>query len=86
MLCEFFFSKKKSWLHCSPETVTTLVIVYSSIQNKKFKKKKERELGFSGGSVVKNLPANAGFNPWSRKIPRVMEQLSLCATTIEPVL
>jgi len=29
-------------------------------------------LGFPGGSVVKNLPANAGgpgFNPWVRKIP-----------------
>ena len=28
--------------------------------------------GFSGGSVVKNLPAHAGehgFNPWVRKIP-----------------
>ena len=22
-----------------------------------------------GGSMVKNLPANAGFNPWVRKIP-----------------
>ena len=36
--------------------------------------------------MVKNLPANAGFNPWSRKIAHVMEQLSLCATTTEPVL
>ena len=27
-----------------------------------------------------------GFNPWSRKIPRAMEQLSPCVTTIEPVL
>ena len=26
------------------------------------------------------------FDPWSRKIPHSMEQLSLCATTIEPVL
>ena len=27
--------------------------------------------GFSGGSEVKNPPANAGdrFNPWARKIP-----------------
>ena len=23
------------------------------------------------------------FNPWSRKIPHAMEQLSLCATTTE---
>ena len=42
--------------------------------------------GFPGGSVVKNLPANAGDvgsvpgmgSPWYGK-------LSLCATTIEPV-
>ena len=32
------------------------------------------------GSLVKNLPANAGdtgFDPRSRKIPHAMEQLSL---------
>ena len=27
-----------------------------------------------------------GFNPWSRKIPQAVDQLSLCATTVEPVL
>ena len=27
-----------------------------------------------------------GFDPWSRRIPRVVEQLSLGTTTIEPVL
>ena len=45
-------------------------------------------MGFTGGSVVKNLPANTGYtvNPWSRKIPRATEQLSLGATAIEPVL
>ena len=45
--------------------------------------------GFPGGAVVKNPPANAGghgFDPWSRKIPHAAEQLSLCATTTEPVL
>ena len=26
-----------------------------------------------------------GFNPWSAKVPHVLGQLSLCATTIEPV-
>ena len=39
--------------------------------------------------MVKNLPANArgcGFDPWSRKIPHAMEQLSQCTTTIQPVL
>ena len=39
---------------------------------------------FPGGSVVKNPPADAG-DPWSRKIPNVTEQLSPCATAIEPV-
>ena len=27
-----------------------------------------------------------GFEPWSRKIPHAVEQLSPCATTTEPVL
>ena len=34
--------------------------------------------GFSGGTVVENLPANAGgheFEPWSGKIPHAAEQL-----------
>ena len=45
-------------------------------------------LGFPGGPVVKNPPCSAGghrFDPWSRKIPRAMEQLSLCTKTIESV-
>ena len=28
-------------LHCSPETIITLLIGYTSIQNKKFKKKRK---------------------------------------------
>ena len=40
--------------------------------------------------MVENPPANAGdmgsFDPWSGKIPHAAEQLSLCATTAEPVL
>ena len=39
--------------------------------------------GFLGGSVVTN---QTEFDSWSRKIPRAGEQLSLCATSIEPVL
>ena len=42
-----------------------------------------------GGSVDKNLPANAGghgFDPWFGKIPRAKEQLSPCAVTTEPEL
>ena len=42
--------------------------------------------GFPGGAVVENPPANAGFEPWSGKIPHATEQLSLCATTTEPTL
>ena len=42
--------------------------------------------GFPGGSVVKNLPASAGSNPWSGKIPHVSEQLSPQAATAKPVL
>ena len=44
--------------------------------------------GFPGGSVVKNPPASAGdmLDPWSGRIPRAAEYLSLCATTTEPVL
>ena len=44
-------------------------------------------MGFPGGAVVKNPPANAGdigFEPWSGKIPHAAEQLSPCATTTEP--
>ena len=37
-------------------------------------------MGFPGGAVVKNPPADAGDTgsspPWSRKIPHAMEQLS----------
>ena len=45
--------------------------------------------GFPGGSVIKNLPTNAGDTgliPDLGRFPRVTEQLSLCATTTEPVL
>ena len=41
----------------------------------------------SGGTVVKNTCQcrGHGFDPWSRKIPYAMEQISPCATTTEPV-
>ena len=50
---------------------------------------RDRLLGFPGGAVVKNPPANAGdmgSDPWSGKIPHAAEQLSPFATTTEPVL
>jgi len=31
-------------LHCSPETITTLLISYTPIQNKKFKRKKRQQI------------------------------------------
>ena len=45
-------------------------------------------MGFPGGSVVKNLPANARDTISSDpgKFPHAEEQLSPCTTTIEPVL
>jgi len=43
--------------------------------------------GFPGCLVVKKLLVNAGdIYPRSGKIPQTAEQLSPCATTIEPVL
>ena len=50
------------------------------------------EIGDMRTSVVTqcgriHLPCRShGFNPWSGKTPHAVEQLSLCATTIEPVL
>jgi len=41
--------------------------------------------GFPAGSVVKNMPAKAG-DMGSIPDQHAAEQLSLCATTIEPVL
>ena len=45
---------------------------------------------YPGGSVVKNLPANArdtGSIPsWRTKIPHALEQLGLCAATTEASL
>ena len=53
-------------------------------------KKKKYNWGFPGGLVVKNPPANAADSGWippcSGDIPHAEEQLSLCATTTEPVL
>ena len=40
-------------------------------------------LDFPGGLVVKNLPTNAGFDPWSGKIPCATGQISPCTTTTE---
>ena len=50
-------------------------------------KRNERE--FPGGPVVKNPPSNAGdvgsIPGGGTKIPHATGQLSLCATTTEPV-
>ena len=46
-------------------------------------------MGFPGGAVVKNPPANAGdtgLSPGPGRLPHATEQLSLCTTTTEPAL
>ena len=47
---------------------------------------KNQTVGVPGGSVVKNLPANAGDMGSIPGVPHAAEQLSLCIITIEPVL
>ena len=66
------------------------LVSFKSLQSlKKWSGKKTHlEMGFPGGSVVKNplaIAGDAGFHLWSLRIPHVMQQLSLC-TTIELVL
>ena len=49
---------------------------------------KRADLDFPGGTVDKESACQCrvhGFDPWSEKIPRAMEQLSPCAATKEPV-
>ena len=43
---------------------------------------------FPGGTVDRNLPANAGghrFDPWSGKFPHAEKQVSPYSTTTEPM-
>ena len=49
---------------------------------------KEIGWGFLGGSVTESTCQRRryGFDPWSRKILRAVEQLSLCTRTIEAML
>ena len=50
---------------------------------------KSEEEGSPGGSVVKEFTCQCRrrrFDPWSGKIPHVLEQLNLCTATAEPVL
>ena len=54
--------------------------------------KKKIGLGFSGGSVVKEFTFQCRickrhrFDPWSKRIPYAVEQLSPCTAITEPVL
>ena len=79
-----------SWQSHLRTRAMTYIWTPAIVENRCLLPKKCVTEGFPGGSVVKNLPANAGiehkFNPWSRKIPHATEQLNLCAATIEPVL
>ena len=65
-----------------------MVVINGQRKAKELQEESEEE-GFPGGSVVKESTCQCRrhrFDPWSGKIPHVLEQLSLCATTIEPVL
>ena len=60
-----------------------------NLQQKVGKEKKKRlyQMGFlwwSRGEESTCQCREHGFNPWSRKIPHAVEQLSPCATTAEP--
>lgn len=47
---------------------------------------KTHDWDFLGDVVDKNPPLSVGdMGPWSRKTPHASEQLSLCATTTEPM-
>ena len=47
-MCVYIYIYMAEFLHCSPETITTLLIDYTPIQNKKLnvwrKKKKKRQV------------------------------------------
>ena len=55
-------------LHCSPETIMTLLIRYTSIQNKKLKIKKKK--GIRRNQAEK-------YNYWNEKFTRVTQQMWL---------
>ena len=59
-------------LHCSLQTITTLLMDYTPIQNKKLKKK-ESSCQCRGHR----------FNPWSGKIPHAAGQPSPCVIATE---
>ena len=61
-------------LCCLPETITTLLIYYTPLQNKKLKKKKKE---------TTCQRSKHRFYRWSGKIPHAAEQLSPYITTIE---
>ena len=63
---------------------TLIKLVWESRgENKRLKRQNQENLeDFPGGSVVRNLPVNAG-EPWSGKIPYAMGQVSPYATTTE---
>ena len=63
--------------------------VYRRQRKSKSKRLRNEKEGFPGSVVIKNPPANAGdlgSIPYLGTIPHAMEQLSLWATTREPVL
>ena len=73
---------------CMPDKGSRATIRTPVQPNKQINiKTRKRNPGSPRGSVIKNLPADAGDTVcWSRKIPHTEEQLSPCAVTTEPVL
>ena len=61
--------------------MTNKNLLYKKINKIKFKKKKMLKKKESTYQC-----RGHGLDPWSGKIPHATEQLSLCATTTEPVL
>ena len=50
------------------------------------KRNEALELPWLSGKESACQSKRRGFDPWAEKIPRAMEQLSLCAAITEPVL
>ena len=65
-----------------------MVVINGQRKAKELQEESEEE-GFPGGSVVKESTCQCRrhrFDPWSGKIPHVLELLNLGTTTAEPVL
>jgi len=83
--------KEGTWGEFGGKILTKQTMLNIRINTVAHKIKKTTKQGFSGGWVVKILPANVGDSSLipclcSRKISHDLGQLSQCTTTTEPVL